>query len=79
MLKAVIYDMDGVLVDSEPLWRMAMIKAFSEVGLVLSEKECAETTGLRIDKVVDYRYQKSPWEGKSKSQIVTLILDKLIK
>lgn len=71
--------MDGVLVDSEPLWRDAMIATFGKVGLEITREECAETTGLRIDQVVDYRYEKSPWNGASKEETVELILDKLVE
>jgi len=79
MLKAVIYDMDGVLVDSEPLWREAMVSAFAEVGISVTTAQCAETTGLRIDQVVAYRYQQTPWETKSLNDTVDLILQKLVK
>lgn len=54
MLQAVIFDMDGVLVDSEPLWHQAEIAAFAEVGLPLTPAECLETTGLRVDAVVEH-------------------------
>jgi len=77
-LTAVIFDMDGVLVNSEPLWRDAMVEAFKEVGLIITREECAETTGLRIDHVVEYRYEKSPWKLKSKKETVDLILQKLV-
>jgi len=79
MIEAVIYDMDGILVDSEPLWREAMVAAFAEVGISVTTAQCAETTGLRIDQVVAYRYEQTPWHGKSQSETVNLILQKLVK
>jgi HAD superfamily hydrolase (TIGR01509 family) len=51
---AVVFDMDGVLVDSEPLWHEAEIAAFAEVGLRLTPADCLRTTGLRVDAVVEY-------------------------
>jgi mannitol-1-/sugar-/sorbitol-6-/2-deoxyglucose-6-phosphatase len=54
LIRAVIFDMDGVLVNSEPLWRRAEIAAFGEVGATLTEDMCLETTGLRIDQVVEH-------------------------
>lgn len=49
---ALIFDMDGVLVDSEPLWRIAMIKGFAEAGIHLSEDDCRKTQGTRFKEVV---------------------------
>jgi HAD superfamily hydrolase (TIGR01509 family) len=52
--EAVIFDMDGVLVNSEPLWRKAMIKGFSEAGIHLTEEDCLKTQGTRFKEVVQY-------------------------
>ena len=38
MIRAVIFDMDGVLIDSEPLWQEAEIATFAQVGLSLSRQ-----------------------------------------
>lgn len=61
MLDAVIFDMDGLLVDSEPLWVRAEIEIFGEVGVALGEEDCAKTKGLRIDDVVGYWFTRRPW------------------
>lgn len=60
-IEAVIFDMDGLLIDSEPYWRRAEQEIFRHVGLELTEAECHQTTGLRIDEVVDHWFGKSPW------------------
>ena len=62
-LDAVIFDMDGVLVDSEPLWHAAEIAAFGEVGVDLTVADCLRTTGLRIDEVAAYWHARRPWSG----------------
>ena len=46
-MRAVIFDMDGVIVDSEPLWREAEMEVFAGVGLDLSEADCERTMGMR--------------------------------
>src|SRR5690606_5780239 len=46
MLRAAIFDMDGLIVDSEPLWRRTEVEVFGEVGLVVTEAMCESTTGL---------------------------------
>ena len=54
MIKAVIFDMDGVLIDSEPFWQESEVDAFGRVGLALTREMFMETMGLRVDEVVDY-------------------------
>ena len=36
MIDTVIFDMDGLLIDSEPLWGQAMREVFASVGVELS-------------------------------------------
>jgi HAD superfamily hydrolase (TIGR01509 family) len=52
-VKAVIFDMDGVLIDSEPLWRIAMVKGFTDIGVPFTEDDCRKTTGMRFKEVVE--------------------------
>lgn len=79
VVKAVIYDMDGALIDSEPLWRKAEIESFATVGLSLTDEMCKQTTGLRVDEVVEYWFHKFPWEGTSQKQIEELIWENVIQ
>ena len=62
MLKAAIFDLDGLLVNSEPLWRVAEIEAFDSVGLSLQPDQCGETIGLRTDEVVAWWFERHPWD-----------------
>ena len=57
--------MDGLIIDSEPYWRKSMIKVLATVGLNLTEEQCAMTTGLRFDHVLEYWFEKYPWTVKS--------------
>ena len=51
-MKAVIFDMDGVLIDSEPLWQQAQIKCLLEYGVKITVEDCIHyTMGRRIDSV----------------------------
>ncbi|RZN84028.1 MAG: HAD family phosphatase [Winogradskyella sp.] len=45
MLKAVLFDMDGVIVDTEPLHRKAYFKMFSDVDINVDEDLYASFTG----------------------------------
>ncbi len=71
---AAIFDMDGLLIDSEPLWRLAEQQVFRSVGLDLSLDQFAETMGLRIDEVVALWYHRHPWEDKSQEAVAEEIL-----
>jgi HAD superfamily hydrolase (TIGR01509 family) len=58
---AIIFDMDGVLTDSEPLWKIAMEKAFASSGSRLTKKDFQQTVGLRIDEVVAHWAKHENW------------------
>jgi HAD superfamily hydrolase (TIGR01509 family) len=50
--KAVIFDMDGVLIDSEPYWRRAQIECLQRYHVQITERDCIEQTmGHRIDAI----------------------------
>ena len=51
-IQAVVFDMDGVLIDSEPLWREAEMAVFAQRGVVVTEEDCKRLMGLRTDEVV---------------------------
>ena len=74
-LNTVIFDMDGVIIDSEPFWRQSMIEIFGHVGVHLTDEMCASTAGLRIDEVVEHWYKIYPWKQKANQEIVEDIID----
>ena len=78
-IAAVIFDMDGLLINSEPLWQEAEILVFRQVNITLTNELCVQTQGLRIDEVVDYWYQKYPWTNLPKQEVEKLIVDKVIE
>lgn len=65
MKSCVIFDMDGVLVDSEPLWWQAGVDALSSVGVALDHARSHETKGMRTDEALGYWYRKFPWSGRT--------------
>jgi len=60
MLKAVIFDMDGVIVDTEPLHRKAYHSMFNDVGINVSEALYESFTGqstLNICKQLCHQFE----------------------
>jgi mannitol-1-/sugar-/sorbitol-6-/2-deoxyglucose-6-phosphatase len=78
MLRAIFFDMDGLLIDSEPLWHEAEIHGFGLAGLRLTTEQCLETTGLRVDEVVRFRYAETPWEAPSQEVVTAAIVERLV-
>lgn len=52
-LKAVLFDMDGVIVDTEPLHRKAYYKTFGELGVDVTEELYSTFTGASTKKVFE--------------------------
>lgn len=54
-MQAVIFDMDGVIIDSEALWRQAQIDALAQWGATASVDECETLTkGKRLDDIAGF-------------------------
>jgi sugar-phosphatase len=75
---AVIFDMDGVLIDSEPLWKIAMEFVFGQYGSTLTHQDFQKTVGLRIDEVIAFWNTHENWGLQDLEQVETQIIDKLI-
>jgi len=58
MLTTVIFDMDGLLIDSEPFWREAAKEVFANYDIRLSDKQYSTTTGLRTREFVPWWLSK---------------------
>jgi mannitol-1-/sugar-/sorbitol-6-/2-deoxyglucose-6-phosphatase len=79
VIKACIFDMDGVLVDTEPAWRRVECEVFERVGLRLSDEQLRQTWGLRIDEVVDHWYRSRPWDGIRPRAVAREILRRMVE
>lgn len=79
IIQAVIFDMDGVLVDSEPFWQQAELEILSDRGVPLTFEDTLKTQGLRIDQVVTYWYQRHPWTGATPPQVADTILHRVVE
>lgn len=80
-LNTVIFDMDGLLVDSEPLWREAADEVLSYYGKKLSAEEYSTTVGLRTNEFVswwlrDYKFEDTELQ-KAAEEIITSVTNKI--
>lgn len=76
-IEAVIFDMDGVLIDSEPLWQQGEYEVFSALGVPLTPAMCQQTMGLRVDQVVSYWQQRFPQLALDVQPTAAAILDRV--
>jgi len=70
MVSAAIYDMDGLLLDSEPYWVQAEVEVLGGVGVPLTPVLARETTGMRLDEAVAHWYRRFPWQGQSQGDVL---------
>ena len=82
MIRAVIFDMDGVLIDSEPFWQESEIEVFGRAGLALTREMCMQTMGLRVDETVEYWRRRRPFDdapaGALEDAIVGGVVERIL-
>lgn len=76
-IEAVIFDLDGVLIDSEPLWTIAEMEVFGRYGIKLSTEICSYYQGIRIEELTPIILKKYNSEHLDSSQIAIEILNKM--
>lgn len=76
--EAIIFDMDGVIIDSEPVWKIAMQEVFDALNCNLKRTDFEKTVGLRLDEVIAYWFAVRPWQGASLEEVQKQIIDKMV-
>jgi mannitol-1-/sugar-/sorbitol-6-/2-deoxyglucose-6-phosphatase len=78
-IDTVIFDMDGLLIDSEPLWNIAADEIFAAYGFSLSTAQYSITTGLRTKEFIEYWFQhfKIPMQNaaQAENEVVQKVID----
>ena len=77
--KAIIFDMDGLLIHTEPFWVQAQLDILRPLGANINCKTCAMTKGLRIDEVVSIYHRQTPWTNPSIEETSFLIANHVSK
>jgi len=74
-IEAVVFDMDGVLVHSEPIWRAVEREVFAGVGIEVTDEDLFETMGVRVADVVERWHRRHPWDQPTRQEIVETIVE----
>ena len=76
---AAIFDMDGLIMDSEPLWDRAELDVMASLGVDITRRdELPDLLGLRIDVVVGLWFAQQPWNGPSCEEVTARIISRAI-
>ena len=78
VIKAVIFDMDGVIIDSEPFWKQAEFDVFSSLGVIVSEEFTPITQAMTTAEVADFWFEKYPWENVSLKEVEERVISRVI-
>ncbi len=74
---ASIFDMDGLLVDSEPLWQLAEVEILGALGVPLDVGQCRQTKGMFVSEVTAYWHERHPWPGPSTEEVAVQVVDRV--
>jgi HAD superfamily hydrolase (TIGR01509 family) len=76
-MAGIIFDLDGLLIDSEPLWQAAEINVFTDSGIHLTPADCVRTQGFRVAEVVRYWAEQGSWTADEEASLVNAIKGKV--
>jgi len=71
---AAIFDMDGLLIDSEPHWQDAEIAVYRPWGVPVDRELCRATAGRRIDEVLALWHARFDWTGPPVAEMAERVL-----
>lgn len=54
MIQVAIFDMDGLLINSEPFWERAEMGLFEKYGIPITLELCEKVKGFRVQETIEY-------------------------
>lgn len=77
--KAVLFDMDGLIIDSEPFWRAAHVSTLKKHGVAIHEDDVRKMAGKRTDEVVQHWRKVHKLEHVPSDSIESDVTSKVIE
>jgi HAD superfamily hydrolase (TIGR01509 family) len=74
---ASIFDMDGLLVDSEHLWLEVEVEMLGALGVPFEAASSRQTKGMFVNEVIEFWYERYPWSGPSPDQVAIDLVDRV--
>lgn len=79
-ITAVIFDMDGLIVDSEPFWRRVQAATFDELGADIRPfLGHGHTMGLRVDEAIAYLVAASGLSGLDEPAVAAVVVAGIVE
>lgn len=79
MIEAIIFDLDGTIIDSEPLWLEAGLEVLNEEGFLLTRNDMDSTEGLNTRDTVEMFYPRIRNTNRTVEEISQIIDDRALK
>lgn len=76
-MQAVIFDMDGLLIDSEPFWKQAEFDVFSSVGVEITADLTVLTAAMTTREVTEFWFAQYPWQGASLEEVENRVVERV--
>jgi mannitol-1-/sugar-/sorbitol-6-/2-deoxyglucose-6-phosphatase len=74
MFAAAIFDLDGLLIDSEPFWKDAEREIFGGVGVAIDPRMAEVTASMTTREVAAHWYRFRPWQGPTVDEVEAAVI-----
>ncbi|MCL2136338.1 MAG: hexitol phosphatase HxpB [Coriobacteriia bacterium] len=79
MIKAAIFDMDGLLIDTEKYWWQAEVEVFNSVGIPLTLDLAKTTMGMMMRDITAHWARVYPHIEYDREDVIDRVYDKLVE
>lgn len=77
MPRGAIFDLDGLLIDSEPLWHDAEAQVLGSLGVPITEVGTRQTKGMVVEEVTRHWHERFAWSGPSPEEVAGDVVERV--